>query len=562
MADVIAIREGADLDLNCPIVLQNEDMIISWTCENQLANVRSSRIQVTETGKLRIRSARLGDSCNYQCEAADGFASLSVIIKVIIVDKQMMDQIGHQNQTAPAGAVGPLKPVTVNQSQQPVGQPNNKPPTFVDERKLAPPDQGASLYGAHSDISSDRKLKVDEQGRPADLEVRIAPELVHVDRNRAFRLECRVKHAPHLVAPQIVWLKEFIGHQPESLREAHELNLVLIDNVYYHSLNWPRSNTYSQNSATAHSVLLVRHSNFVHSGGYICFAGYPPAIMSFNLSLAGGSATDDQDPTATTTMITSQVASGKSETLVRNVPSARGLLKYKMAVARVQVNDEEGETKHRHMVGASSANTSGPWKLPERNSLAQAILTNSWKRNLAASLLVLCVILCVSKFVYTRYCLKKTLTKSRGRQTNNDPEAANKPIAESTRTTGSVAVSDNLARANGPQLAVKQLQLSPNYNIPQSYNSQLPDTNCRESVGNDSISYLRHRQPESESCLRVLVEMATPMGLDRQETDHLYSEIGERFNPKPSQLPATNNIGGDAQIYKSPNNYNQADQTA
>lgn len=110
----------------------------------------------------------------------------------------------------------------------------------------------------------------------------IFPKEITLKKNQTFSLECKVKHSPQVSAPQIIWLKELNGNKPSSLSEAHERNLILIDNVYYHTLNWPKS--IQRKSSSTNSALLVRNSSLAHSGRYVCLAGYPPSIMSSNLS--------------------------------------------------------------------------------------------------------------------------------------------------------------------------------------------------------------------------------------------------------------------------------------
>jgi len=344
-ADVIAIREGADLDLSCPIVVQNDDMIISWTCDSDPANIRSSRIHITESGKLRIRSAKPGDSCNYRCEAADGFGTLSVILKVVIVDRRLMEHFAPSSN----------------------GRDADRP------KQIAQPSLGASqLAGRDGEKLAPQEDKSSGVSVMDQLDVQIEPAAIYVTKNRTFSLECKVRHPINLVEPQIIWLKEFIGRKPASPNEAHEQNLVLIDNIYYHSLNWPRSVTYSRKSSCTNSALLVRQSKFVHSGRYVCFAGYPPTTMASNLT-----STTSGHPFKP--------------------------LKYRMAHATVKVDDPEGETSHQLSLESRERKMG---ELQPESLWADVVLSNNWTRNLTLIMTLICLVLYLARVVHSRYRLK------------------------------------------------------------------------------------------------------------------------------------------------------------
>lgn len=397
MADVIAIKEGADLDLVCPILVSQEDMIISWTCDDEPANIRSSRIHITDSGKLRIKSAKVGDSCNYRCEAADGFGTISVIIKVIIVDKRLMELLSRQNQT---------NQLATKQHQQEYNSQSTQ---------LASNDND---HISNTQTNSEQSLtKTSPQHSKLDFEVAIEPSQIEVKKNRTFSLECRIKHAQNLKVPQIIWLKEFIGKKPDSLSDAHERNLVVIEDVYYHSLNWPRSITYTKKSASANSALLVRQANFVHSGRYICFAGHPPYILSSNYTSS----------TTESPSITEQSSSPSN-----NDDNQPKRMKYRWAQAIVKVDDPEGAENHRLSLESENL-TSGGWKQGsnQRNLLLSVFTTNSWARNLTASLLILSALLYAAKLIYFKYTKEALGRKGANRQMD---EAGNSMFIETNNS--------------------------------------------------------------------------------------------------------------------------------
>lgn len=461
MSEVIAIKEGGDLDLNCPIrSAQSEDMIISWTCDNEPANIRSSRIHVTESGKLRIRSAKVGDSCNYRCEAADGYGTLSSIIKVIIVEKKMIYQLSKLNQSSVTAEGRPLQRDLVEKSAI-------KSETINDE--------GSSMKGSIA--------KLDEQTQQPstpDLDILIEPAEIHVNKNRTFSLECRVKYLAHQRPPQIIWLKQFIGRKPNSPNEAHEQNLVIIDDVYYHSLNWPRSITYSQNSACANSALFIRQSSFVHSGRYICFAGYPPYTLLSRVNLSSNTAGNPK---------------------VDSRP-----LKYKMAKAMVTVDDPDGEANHKlalEWTGEEDGQDGDLGNL-SRNMLSSFFSTNNWLKNISFVVLLGCCFIYAVKFVYIRYrvYIKKRVINQDG-------------LCSTVQVTTSANQSET-AESSLP-LAIKQVQL------------QLFDST---SGGKEKSNSTRSNQSECLHQASIIESQLLNTSFKRTAVDdHLYSEIGERDKP-------------------------------
>lgn len=435
---MIAIKEGADLDLSCPIVVQNEDMIISWTCDDEPASVRSSRIHVTESGKLRIKSAKVGDTCNYRCEAADGYGTLSVVIKVIIVDKLLMGQLAR-----------PHNSTTGDQKRAPAS---------------ALPEP------------------------PLELEVQVEPALVEVAPNASFSLECRTRHAQHLGAPQIIWLKEFLGAKPASLGEAHEQNLVKIDDVYYHSLNWPRSMSYSQHQLSLNSALLVRQASQVHAGRYLCFAGYPPASFRSRLQLSSGAS--------------------------RGAPHVA----HKLAPTLVRLR-EKSEPRQPDLSSSgppTAANSGGPKEL-----LVSVFASNSWMRNLAIALLLVSGCL---------YATKSILIKLRFARIKNAADQE----AKSGATEASAAKMIS-ARQDVTDVAIKSLR--------QQAPSHDPPTGSADST---SVSECR-RLPLP--ALATLADGGARPRDNPDEGDHLYSEICE---PSATQLDVTRARGGASSARNDP----------
>lgn len=464
---MVALKEGADLDLSCPIVVDNEDLIISWTCNNEPANIRSSRIHVTDSGVLRIRSAKLGDSCNYRCEAADGYGTLSMIVKVVIVDTKLVKKLAqqqqqHQNQTLatqqqqlkktlPQGATQQRANSFIIQQQQ--HQHNNNDPTRP---------------------FNDHQPQAAEQQEPS-LEIEIVPPVIHVKKNHTFSLECKVRHSAS-AAPQIIWLKEFIGRKPDSLSEAHEQNLVVIDNVYYHSLNWPRSITNWSNSAN--SALLVRQSNHVHSGHYICFAGYAPTIMS----------------SRTLTFNQTQQASND----VAGINHQKRSLRYKMAIAEVQVDGSDARSQYQ---------VSRPRNL---------LIGNSW----IATSMVVCIFSCLILFLTKTACTYFRAQPKRFRTTDKlEPGSA--PNAGDGIT--------------GESLAVKQLHSSKKMQFFSGDNSPVNyihfGDNNNKSLADIKCNYLTAKKDSDCSQASVNSTDLVPVLRPSSETDnnnhHLYSVIDD-----------------------------------
>jgi len=505
-ADVIAIKEGADLDLSCPIVVQNEDMIISWTCDNEPANIRSSRIHVTDSGKLRIRSAKIGDSCNYRCEAADGYGTLSVIIKVLIVDKKLMEELSTRDRAVPANGTGSADIVadsnrTTSRRRHELDDGRGK--AGQKQRQSSAPQKSIEQTSATNTNSSNN-----------DIEIYIEPAQVRVAKNKTFNLECRVVPptintssladgvSPQLPAPQIIWLKEFIGPKPSSLPDALEQNLILLDDVYYHSLNWPRSITYSQKSTGSSSALLIRQSSYIHSGRYVCFAGYPPPSMATSLVSRG---TSEQQDTS----------SGTSS--VRLMPTSFRPFRYKLARAVVEVDDEEGRAKSNSAFkysGLRAADTDEQLPMglsPQTTSLdrtksqtksdnlfMRVITNNSWMRNLTITVTLLSALIIIIQFIRFRMGYKlarrSSIAKHPGSADQGQTAKLN-PIINPTNKNNNVNNSEQ--------------QLPPR----QVFTRSLPiDEDMLRFKLNDCVFNQQNHQTEVKSL------------------EHIYSEINSRDN--------------------------------
>lgn len=609
MADVIAIKEGADLDLSCPIVVPNEDMIITWTCNNEPANIKSSRIHVTDSGKLRIRSAKVGDSCNYRCEAANGFGTLSVIIKVIIVDKKLMDKLGpssrhhqNQNQKDNSNQTTSLLASTKTNTMQ-VATKSHHVETFPLQQQMPLSTlrgtiggEGTYAHGGGDDATSKQEGgggREGEDGNPLkdsksnddnsdDLQIHVEPQQLEVGMNKTFSLECRVKHASGLPAPQIIWLKEFIGRKPESLAEAHEQNLIAIDNVYYHSLNWPRSFSYSERSACANSALLVRHSTFVHSGRYICFAGYPPAIMASNLTLDGGGGSrghgeniKDESPLRNSPLEPNEIPTAKA----KHQP-----LRYKMVLAVVKVDDPEGERRRRLLLESAPYYTDGGSLssssllirsgdgTTENNGISDGKHVhyytsepNSWPVTTMVALLITCGLLLSIKLIYVRFggCAKivgpRRLGEAAGNPQQQVPHASSTCCGNSTERQQQQQQQLEAGRNLGccqciqvdHQSAIKQIDSSNVNNITTSTNPPRSSSSAMISAGvatNTTSTNGSSPSPFMANLGNFLhsATMTTSYGkniesLEQQDVieklysstivggdEHLYSEIGER----------------------------------
>lgn len=469
MADVIAIKEGGDLDLSCPIILWQDDMIISWTCDNEPANIKSSRIHITDSGKLRIKSAKVGDSCNYRCEVADGFGTISVIIKVIIVDKRLMEQLSRHNQTS-------------------------NYPTQLNKNSTSINSQGLT-----SEVDNSEQLETVGQNKSAQndyqntFQVTISPESVHIGKNQTFSLECRAKFPQHLMAPQIIWLKEFIGRRPDSINEAHDRNLVVIENVFYHSLNWPRSITYTKKSSSANSALLMRQTNFAHSGRYICFAGYPPHIMSSNF--------------------TSSADTNSSSSSSSGEMSQQKKFKYKWAIAEVRVDDPEGEENHRLNLESTAVSEEWNQGLKQKNLLFSVFATNTWTRNLTAGIMILCGILYAAKLIFLKF--------RKSKNANKDDTATG--IAETGNLMREPTENDISLRGSGT-IAIKKLQSNNFYH--KQDQSGPHSTGVIES--NTNTNSIKSRQ-DCPNTIEINLSNDQDTAVD-DESNHFYSEIGNKYS--------------------------------
>lgn len=464
--DIIAIKEGANLDLSCPIVVQDEDMIISWTCENEPANIRSSRIHVTDSGKLRIVSARAGDSCNYRCEAANGFGTLSVVIKVIIVEKRLIDQLTLRNGQ--------------NSNEMSHGERNQHKSRTSITTPIMMSKSTAQTPLPHAPRVDVTVLNTSSLASETDIEMHIEPSKISVHKNLTFSLECRIKYAPYIVLPQILWLKEAMGPKPASLADALEQNLILLEDVYYHSLNWPRSVTYSNKSLTASSALLIRQSSYVHSGRYVCLAGYPSAIMNLQLNRA--------NPGAATTQI--EPISSVSEHM-------KSPLKYKIAHALVEVDDTEGKFNYQ-----LSLNNLIGGKRPENSSLLMSVISsNSWMRNLTILLCLCCSILMLHKLVQLSKRSNKTNT-----------------------TVSNFSAGENLTRPKENQS-----------DLENATGDNLSEISLNRSRSTANIGQNEYKIEENLSSKRLNLN-----GRDIDlSTDHVYSEIGYKDDggTKPASEP-------------------------
>lgn len=513
-------------------MVPNEDMIISWTCDNEPADIRSSRHHVTESGKLRIRSAKVGDSCNYRCEAADGFGTLSVIIKVIIVDnKQLMEQMtrGESNKTLGAKV-----------------KPSSQSPTAT---HLGPKYDSTTMTGGQNTQSSENSSNSSSE----ELEIYVEPANVHVGKNRSFDLECRVRHALNLMPPQIIWLKEFIGARPGSFDEANAQGLILLDNVYYHSLNWPRSISYSPRS-TVNSALLIKHSSFVHSGRYVCFAGYPPARVT-NTKLLTLAANQDAALPATQLV----VSNNRQYQLQSVKPDI-----YKMAQAIVRVDDQVGELDHQLSLESTSNQP------PTASYLFRTIASNSWIRNLFIVLVLACIVALIIKYKQIQRTKQQSSKLGDHNIDHNQASGFMPKLVDDIRSSSSSTTCSQ--RDSSKQICSNSSNnLQPEQQMQQSSKTSIyldqvvinsPDTTSnQEELVKDLersllSSNLTNRSPQQTLLMKIdhqdeistLDEAETATG--RVEADHVYSEITER-NTKATKNEESQ-LDSEEPYYKTP----------
>ncbi|KAM2567868.1 hypothetical protein TB1_010176 [Malus domestica] len=543
--DVVAIKEGADLDLSCPIVVKNEDMIISWTCDNEPANIRSSRIHVTDNGKLRIRSSKVGDSCNYRCEVADGHGALSVIIKVIIVDQRLMDELTRRANIA-GGNFPPSSLQTVNET-------NDTPTTTGSETSGAPTKK--RIIGKQQ--RENRSHTVPVEGTPKlplrtttkhqeldrEIEMQIEPAEISVERNKTFSLECRIKHSPHeqttIGSPQIIWLKELMGAPPQSINEALEKNLIYLDGVYYHSLNWPRAITYANKSTSASSALLIRQSNYMHSGRYVCFAGYPSTVMNLDhsnamLSAPAARITNSNDPAATSNMIQNHSPQ----------------LRYKIATATVRVDDDEGEAGYLTSLawGSSQARAAhrqeqlarGGKTTDASDVFMSVVSTNTWQRNLTLLLLIFCGSLMLVKLVMVmRDRARKGQPLQHMAMINDDVEgdspSTSPPPPLPKHST------DNIRRPAGPiRLASERTGSDPILMCPANVVPSSLDTfrdRFSDAPANSLIAGNNPLRDEYRIDQELLNERLNGIDMGNNNNEHVYSEIDANTHNNNLTIP-------------------------
>lgn len=442
------IKEGEDLDLPCPVQAPNiKDIVFTWTCDDEPANLRSSRIQITENGKLRILSAKVNDSCNYRCESANGFGTWSFYVRLTVVAKDtsvFTEKIGqlqtrdiehksintihltnvskldgskqfslskllittsepfleakkyeiHRNEREGklptvnlsmrtnssltivcSFKLYPSQPILSNDellylaqfkwlkdgkesfSDMKDGDGNNsiiesnRRPSYnqvSSQLNLGPLDEidafdnftitcccgdqqaTISVYPVAetmapkllSDNLANSDNKVLTESQEPQINVRLEPSVAYLSTNASLGLSCHVRYPALLIGNNsmeksnlaIQWLKEYIGQRPDNIVAAHEEDLFLFDDTYYHLVAWPRRESHESSRSIIHSALYIKNAKFAHSGKYICLAAYHPST---------------------------------SPHLVHAMSIHPKKLNYASAIAQVFVNDKEGEDKFR-----------------------------------------------------------------------------------------------------------------------------------------------------------------------------------------------------------------------
>lgn len=254
---VVAVAMGDDLDLPCPVDVSNTDgVVFTWTCNDNLASLRSSRIQVTEDGMLRIQSARIGDACNYRCEAADGFGTLSFYVRVNVVDLSSNKSHNKSQQIDTRYSQNPRTQSMIGQRTAQL----QRLSVQVDPTNTTVTEGKSFMLNCQIDFQT-----VSTVENNIDLNVRrqMQPE----QREKIIRDSLR-----NTSPPSIQWLKQYAGQQPVSVEGVHESNLIVIDNIYYYQLAWPRIDNDKSLLGYKRSTLYVRDANQSHSGKYVCLA--------------------------------------------------------------------------------------------------------------------------------------------------------------------------------------------------------------------------------------------------------------------------------------------------
>lgn len=264
------------------------------------------------------------------------------------------------------------------------------------------------------------------------------------------------------------------------------------------SLNWPRSVTYSNKSRSASSALLIRQSNYVHSGRYACLAGYPSAIsnLHFNRSILS-----EEPPTP---------ASAQALSNDNAAPIVKSPLKYKIAQAYVEVDDKEGKVNYQMSLDKLVNNK----RQKTSNLFMSVISNNSWMRNLTIAIMLLCSMLALLKFIHLTMQPKTSghdskmsgsnsvrLTESQNRNLNNATSSSVTEMAmdrsSCTNILNDATINHNLYRDDyiDEGLLSEKLKCLDVKELGCDNDHVYSEINCHDSVEEGSEPY--YKQPKS-----------------------------------------------------------------
>lgn len=136
----------------------------------------------------------------------------------------------------------------------------------------------------------------------------------------------------------------------------------------------------------------MRHSNYVHTGRYVCLAGYPSTLVSLQRD-SGGSSSSSSSSGGEDQMDIDELSRDATR---RAAATSRSPLNYKLAQAQVLVDDNEGLLQYQLALRASHGKRQEP---TTGNFLANMISSNTWIRNVTILLIISCGILALIKLI-------------------------------------------------------------------------------------------------------------------------------------------------------------------
>lgn len=142
------------------------------------------------------------------------------------------------------------------------------------------------------------------------------------------------------------------------------------------------------------SALLIRNATAVHSGNYICFAGFPPTLMMVGPALNITTATFW--PTSNNANLSTSFSSSGSPRSVRSI------MRYKMAKSLVKVADVGDLNRFASLSSFSSDVTS----LETQNLFYRYFWRNHWARAATIFIVIAILMLLIDKLIgYTNFHL-------------------------------------------------------------------------------------------------------------------------------------------------------------